>query len=150
MLNKRCRNIRPAEICRRAKISRTTFYAHYNKANCVEQYELKLKRDFCARLPKTKAPREVIFRILLRFVHEQFGYFEATMPNANFWLLQTIFQELYPTLRSKDGSQKSYELYMAQQITLISCWVRYDECAVEKMQTYVRKMTAVPMMRWEG
>ena len=149
MLTKRCRNIRPAEICRQAKISRTTFYAHYGEVNFIEQYELKLKQNFCARLPKVKVKKEVIFRILLRFVREQFDYFEATMPNANFWLLKMIFIDLYPTLKSKDGNLKSYDLYMSRQIMLIFYWVQYDKCAIEKLRTYVHKMTIEPMMHWE-
>ena len=147
MLAKRSRNIRPAEICRQAKISRSTFYAHYDDKNFVEQYEIRLKDDFCARLPKLKAQKEVIFRILLRFVQEKSGYFEATTPNANFWLLKSIFEELHLALKAKDCSQKSYDFYVMQQITLISCWVRYDKCAPEKMKAYVRKMTNLPMMR---
>lgn len=150
MLAQRSVNIRPVEVCRRAKISRSTFYAHYSSsANCIVQYELKLKQDFCARLPKTTTQREVIFRILLRFVQEKIGYFEATLPNANFWLLKSIFEELYSILKAKDCSQKSYDLYVMQQITLISCWAQYDKCAPEKVGAYARKMANMPMMRIE-
>jgi hypothetical protein len=117
--------------------------------NFVEQYELKLKRDFCTRLPKSSPKKEVLFTILLSFVREERGYFEATMPNANFWLLQKIFTELHPVLKAKDCSSRSYELYVMQQIALISCWVRHDKCAAEKLRAYVRKMATTPMMRMD-
>lgn len=147
MLTKRCRNIRPAEVCRQAKVSRTTFYTHYDNVNFVEQYELKLKQDFCAKLPKDCPRKETLFTILLSFVRKERGYFEATMPNANFWLLQKIFVELHPVLKAKDCSSRSYEIYAMQQIALISCWVQHDKCAMEKMRVYMQKMATTPMMR---
>lgn len=149
MLTKRCRNIRPAEVCRQAKVSRTTFYTHYDNVNFVEQYELKLKQDFCAKLPKDCLRKETLFTILLSFVREERGYFEATMPNANFWLLQKIFTELHPVLSAKDCSSRSYELYVMQQVALISCWVQYDNFAFEKIRPYARKMAQLPIMRMD-
>ncbi len=149
MLTKRCRNIRPAEVCRQARVSRTTFYVHYGRKNFVEQHELKLAARFLARLPETQVQKNVIFTILLSFVRDERGYFEATTPNANFWLLKQIFTELHPILKVKDCSQKSYDLYVMQQVALISCWVQHDNFAFEKIRPYARKMAQLPIMRMD-
>lgn len=148
MLTKRSRNIRPAEVCRRAKVSRTTFYAHYGEVNFVEQYERKLKADFHARLPKSKLRKEVAYLLLLKFVREEFGYFAATLPNANFWLLKTIYAELKP-LVARDVSPKAYDFYVLQQIALIACWMEHEKCAPGRMHVYARKMAYMNVMSVE-
>ena len=148
MLTKRSRNIRPGEICRQAKVSRTTFYAHYGSADFVGQYEQKLKADFCARLPKTKARKEVVYLILLKFVRDNFGYFAATVPNANFWLLKTIYVELKPII-APGVAPESYDLYVLQQIALIARWVEYEKCAPRKMDAYAKKMAYMNVMKVE-
>lgn len=149
MIATRRYDICPAEICKTAKIARSTFYAHYSNKNFIEQHELRLVAKFLARLPGFNPQKIVIFTILLSFVREEREYFEATIPNANFWLLKQIFAELYPILKAKDCSRKSYDFYAMQQIALISCWAKYNKCAIEKLELYARKMMAVPMMHVE-
>lgn len=148
MLMQRRRNIRPAEVCRRAKISRTTFYAHYDSTNFVEQYEQRLKAGFLARLPKAKPHKEVVYLVLLNFVREQLGYFAATLPNANFWLLKTIYAELKPIV-ARDVTLKSYDFYVLQQIALIARWVEYEKCAASRMKAYAKKMAYLNVVSFE-
>lgn len=148
MLTKRSRNIRPGEICRQAKVSRTTFYAHYDNADFVGQYEQKLKANFCMRLPKAKTHKEVVYLLLLKFVRENFGYFVATVPNANFWLLKAIYAELKPIV-AHGVTPKSYDFYVLQQMALIARWVEYEKCAPDRMDAYAKKMAYMNVMKVE-
>ncbi len=86
--------------------------------------------------------------ILLRFVREQNGYFEATMPNANFWLLKSIFTELRPAIAS-DVKPESYDFYVLQQIALVARWVEYEKCAPSKVDAYAKKMAYMNVISME-
>lgn len=149
MLAMRCSDIRPTEVCKLAEVSRTTFYAHYNHKNVIEQYESKLKDKFFARVPEVALKKITVFVLLLSFIRDERGYFEATAANANFWLLKTIFTELYPVLRAKDCSQRTYDSYTMQQIGLIVCWTQHEDFAFEKIRSYAQKMAQIPMMRMD-
>lgn len=145
MLGER-RDISPTDICKMIGISRTTFYAHFGPKDIVQQYELRLKIRFLDSLPKARLRKEVIFALLLKFVRKERRYFESTVPNANFWLLKEIFAELQPIL-AKGITQKTYDVYVMQQIALIASLVQYEKCAEEKLEAYVRKMVYVNVMR---
>lgn len=146
MLGERRRDISPTAICKLIRISRTTFYAHFGSGNIVQQYELRLKMRFLNSLPKARLRKEVIFTLLLKFVRKERRYFEVTVPNANFWLLKEIFAELQPIL-AKGITQKTYDIYVMQQIAVVACWVQYEKCAPEKLEAYVRKMVYANVMR---
>ncbi len=148
MLAERRRDIRPTEICKIAKISRTTFYTHYDHKNTVEQHELLLKGKFLMRIVRVGLCKETIFTILLKFVREERGYFEATLPNSNYWLLSEIFAELRPKLAC-NVTDKAYYFYVQQQIVLISSWVQHENCAPERIAAYTHKMARMNVMRVE-
>lgn len=149
MLAERRTDISPTEICKAAAISRTTFYAHYNRKDVIEQYETGLTAKFFEALPTASLNKESTFILLLRFVRNERGYFAATIPNANYWLLKSILENLYPVLRTKDCGAKTYECYVMQQIALVSCWAQHEDFAFEKIRLYAHRMAQVPMMRVE-
>lgn len=139
-------NLKLTDICQAATISRPTFYAHWASADdALRKYETSLHQDFSDRLPEAKVSKPVIFTMLLSFMRDEQGYFQATMPTANYWLLQSLFDEIRPRLVSK-ATDKSYDLYVQAQIALIGCWVKYEHFSNEKMPLYVNKLSMTRVM----
>lgn len=140
-------NLKAGDICRLATITRPTFYAHCRDSNdALEKYEVALREDFWERLSGSESDHEVIWTALLGFVYDQKGYFVATIPNSNFWLLRNIMCDLRPQLAQDATSNKIYDIYAQQQIGLIGCWVKYEDCATNKIPFYVTKLRATRLV----
>lgn len=134
-------NVRPYEICRAATISRPTFYAHcYSVDDALRQYEGDLQEEFHDRLPKVGCNHEAIFTVMLGFMRDAKGYFKATIPNSNYWLLQTIFEDVRPKLVSKNIGDRTYDFYVHTQIIIIGDWAKYDRFSQQRIPFYVQKM----------
>ncbi len=134
-------NVRPNEICQAATISRPTFYAHCDDCtDALRRYEATLQQRFQERLPDVTCKHEVVFTVLLSFVRDKKGYFKATIPNSNYWLLNAIFDDVRPRLVSKNIGDRTYEFYVRTQIILISDWAEYDKFSKQRIPFYVQKM----------
>lgn len=141
--------LRPRDICKHGKITRPTFYAHCtDSTDALHKHEANLEQDFYKRLPKHRVHNEVVFTILLVFIREYDGYFSATISTSNFYLLRTIFNKLKPIIASKNIDKKSYDMYVLQQIGLISCWASYDNYSNRKIALYAKKMQSLRIMNF--
>lgn len=134
-------SVRTAEICHAATITYPTFYNHYASSDeALKQRERKLTHNFRARLPHSTHDHEVLFTILLGFVHDERDYFRATLPTSNHWLLAGLFAFLRPRLAGCAINDKTYAIYAQTQIGIISCWARYDHFAKDRIPHYVKAL----------
>lgn len=139
--------ISTGEICRLAQIARPTFYAHHKNVDAaLQEYEAALHESLQRRLPATRS-RDVIFTILLSYIRENRGYFNATVPNANYWLLKEILESLRSSLASAQINDQVYDTYIHQQITIIVGWVKFEHCSIKTLPSYVKKLLITRMRR---
>lgn len=137
--------ISTGEICRLAQIARPTFYAHHKTVDAaLHEYEVALHQSLKQRLPDTHA-KDVVFTILLSYIRENRGYFEATVPNANYWLLKEILEALRPSLAGLKINDRVYDLYIHHQITIIVSWVKFEKCSTITLPGYVKKLLTTRM-----
>lgn len=144
-LRERRLGVTTGEICRLAQIARPTFYAHHKTVDsALKEYETALHESLQNRLPVTRA-RDVIFTILLSYIRENRGYFEATVPNANYWLLQEILESLRPSLAGIQINDQVYDVYIHYQITIIASWVKFEGCSTILLPSYAKKLLTTRM-----
>lgn len=135
------------EICKTAAITRPTFYAHYTDVNdALHTYEKSLQELLQTRLPDNTQGRNVVFTILLGYIYDYRGYFKATIPNYNYWVLRQIFDSLRSRLASDNINDQTYEFYAQMQIIIISDWYRYNSLDKAFMPHYAKKMTRTRMV----
>lgn len=148
-LAKRRINLRPVEICRLATITYQTFHAHYASSDeALRKHEARIQQKFQDRLPATAVSQAVVFTILLGFVREECGYFGATLPAADYWLLTTLFVVLRPRLAQQGIANCTYDVYAQTQIGIIACWARYDDFALQRIPYYVDALRTTRMMNY--
>ena len=136
------KTVKISELCKIANISRATFYAHHSSCGeALRQYETDLKQSFDARMNYTEAGKEVVFTILLSFIHDERGYFAATIPNSDYWLLNEIFGSLKSLLAETTTNDRNYDFYTQEQIGIIHCWVKYEDFSTWTIPCYARKMS---------
>lgn len=134
-------NMKAGDICRLATITRPTFYAHCRDSNdALRKYEVRLQANFNNRLPQARCKHDTVFTILLTFVYDKRGYFRATIPNSNFWLLNTFFDDIRSRLVSKNIGDRTYEYYVRTQIVIINDWVEFGKFAKNAIPKYVHKL----------
>ncbi len=134
-------NMKAGDICRLATITRPTFYAHCRDSNdALRKYEVRLQANFNNRLPQARCKHDTVFTILLTFVYDKRGYFRATIPNSDFWLLNTFFDNIRPRLVSKNIGDRTYEYYVRTQIVIINDWAEFGKFAKNAIPKYVHKL----------
>lgn len=146
-LSERRINLRVQDLCHEANISSPTLYLHYRSLQeALSAYENYIIRSFGALLPKTKMSREAIFIFLLHFIRRHYHYFCATLIQHNSWVLAQILHQLRPFLVRPTTSDKCYDLYVGNLMTLIFCWGKHERFATTKIPIYVRKLYQVRVM----
>ena len=147
-LRERSLNLRAQDVCRQAHISVPTFYAHCKNTNdALKHYETGLMRSFMALLPTiSRHHREVIFVILLHFIHRHRVYFTSTLVHHNHWLLSQLLAKLRPFLVHPQINDKCYDIYTGSLTTLIFCWGKHEGFADAKIPLYAKKLLQVRVM----
>lgn len=142
-------NLRPIEICRQATITYPTFHAHYASSDeALKEHESNIRQKFEDRLPAPTASQTVIFTVLLGFVREERGYFGATLPAADHWLLTAFFMALRPCLTNQGINNYTYDVYIQTQIGIIACWARYENFALQRIPYYVNALRTTRMTNY--
>lgn len=140
-LAKRSMNLRPTEICRVATITRPTFYQHCRSSDdALQKYEQSLRQKFSHRMVVQPKEKKVTYTLLLGFIREEQGYFAATMPNHDYFLLSQLLARLKTAIVGKKVSAVTFELYAHQQLALISCWVCRENFDLERVPFYAQKL----------
>lgn len=104
------------------------------------EYEAELKQDFQGRFPEQVYKNEVAFTILLGFIRDRRGYFEATIPNSDLWLLNNIFGDMEVPLIGEKVDVRTYDFYVQRQIMVICDWAKYENFSKQKIPAYVKKL----------
>lgn len=145
-LSKRSMNLRPKEVCRKATITRPTFYTHCeNVDDALKQYEDELESRFIKRLPHS-GRKVILFTIMLSFINDEKEYFKATLLSSDSYLLSSIFGKLKLRLGYKNMAVKYYEIYMQQQIALIRCWGKFENFERQRIPFYANKLTKTEIL----
>ncbi len=148
MLKMRRVDVQMGEFCQMAKISRPTLHAHCTKIDdALRQYERNLEEKITQRLLLVQDD-ELIFLIMLGMIGREQAYFAATVPNHDYWLLNTIFEHLRGRLTNEAVDNLDYDLYVHRQIAIISCWAKFDACANERIPFYATKLKEVKVTRY--
>ena len=146
-LRHRLINFRALDIYRLAHLTAPTFYLHYRNSNhALRQYERKLISEFLSSFHTTQPSREVIFTVMLSFIYKHRSYFNATLPNHNFWLLNEMFRKIHHQLVSSNINNKCYDIYVNSLTGLIYCWNIHEKFNPDKMKFYVKKLTQTRIM----
>lgn len=144
-LTNRSLNLRPKEVCKKATITRPTFYTHCeNVDDALKQYEDELKSGFTKRLPHS-GRKVVVFTIMLGFINDEKDYFGATISGFDCYLLNILLDTLKPKLGYGNIGKKNYEIYKQNQIALILCWGKHENFERRRIPFYANKMVKTTM-----
>lgn len=142
-LRRRRIDLRVKEICSAARITTPTFYLHYaNSDQALKAYETQMRAEVLDKL-RDRTQKDAMFMLVLRFVHGHRDYFSAVMSSQNYWLLIEIFKSARSQFGKGIRSVRNYQYYAQNLIALIELWVIYDDCAIDRLEFYVRKMLNV-------
>lgn len=150
-LSSRCINVQVANLCNEARITTSTFYAHYKDSDhALKVLEDDLEREFDLRLPQNTT-RDTFFDILTMFIHRNRQYFEATCSASNHYLLTKIFARHRLLLTGKRISNRSFLSYTGALIVILTCWIKLDQLTSSSTTTCSKKLSHVPIItdeRW--
>lgn len=145
-LTNRSLNLRPKDVCKKATITRPTFYSHCEGVDdALKQYEEALTVDFTSRLLGSRK-RGVVFTIMLGFINDEQDYFRATLSGSNNYLLNNMFGNIRVRLGHKNATDKCYEIYTQHQIALIYCWGKFEDFERQRIPFYANRLTATEII----
>lgn len=143
-LTERRINVRPTEICKTAIITSPTFYAHCASSDeALRKYEQTLLNNFLAKLNEKGDDPEIIFTILLSYIRHEKGYFTATIPNYNYWLLNELFKEIQPIITPHRPNDSRYDYYVHKLTAVIVDWVKNDKYSRRTMPGRVYELMRI-------
>ena len=142
-LRRRRIDLRVKAICGAARITTQTFYLHYVSSDqALRAHEAQMRAEVLGNL-RGRTQKDVMFMLVLRFVREHRDYFSAVMNSQNYWLLTEILKSARGQFGKGICSARNYQYYAQSLIALIELWVVYDDCAIERLEFYMRKMLNV-------
>lgn len=143
-LAKRRIGLKASELCREAKMARSTFYAHYKSCDeALIWYELRLEEEFVRSLPQNLR-RELAFARLFSFISKHQPYFSATFQNQNMFLLMRLVR--HACAPEIVMNQKAYVLYIWSVQAMVWCWGECDNFSVTKAEVYQKKLMMLRVM----
>lgn len=143
-LAKRRIGLKASELCREAKMARSTFYTHYKSCDeALIGYELRLEEEFVRSLPQNLR-RELAFVRLFSFISKHQRYFSATFQNQNMFLLTRLVKHVCAP--GAELNQKAYVLYVWSVQAMIWCWGECDNFSAAKAEIYQKKLMMLRVM----
>lgn len=143
-LTERRINVRPTDICKTAIITGPTFYAHCASSDeALRKYEQNLLSNFSVKLNAKGDNPEIIFTILLSYIRHEKGYFTATIPNYNYWLLHELFKEIQPMITPRRFDDSRYDYYIHKLTAVVVDWVKHDKYSRSAMPGRVYELMHV-------
>ncbi len=143
-LAKRRIGLKASELCREAKMARSTFYTHYKSCDeALIGYELRLEEEFVRSLPQNLR-RELAFVRLFSFISKHQRYFSATFQNQNMFLLTRLVKHVCAP--GAELNQKAYVLYVWSVQAMIWCWGECDNFSAAKAEIYRKKLMMLRVM----
>lgn len=120
-------DIRAREVCRDAKISPPTFYAHFSScSDALHYYENYLKDQLLERIPEN-ATRSFIFTVIPIFIIQNRSYFLATSRSYDHYLIMQLFDHLRDRLVSDNITDRIFKSYSGHLSNIITCWLEFDQ-----------------------
>lgn len=149
MTGERRLSVTVAEVCREAKTSCATFYAHFR--SCEEArnlHEDELEAELINMLPKKVREREALFTILLSFLYRNRRYFRANFRSGDAYLLRRIMLRLKYTLGCASISERTYLIYIGVVIAIVSYWIERKEPIEITLPECAKQLARIPFYRF--
>lgn len=138
--------VRARDICRRIKITRPTFYLHCRDCNhALRTYEKALLDEFRKSVARTQK-RDVAITLMLSFVREHSGYFEATAKACDNYILLRMIKHLRPVLVGNQISDPAFNVYAGALSAIINCWGEYEHYSADSLSLYTHKLARVRVL----
>ena len=143
-------NLTIKHVCKAAKISRQTFYAHYTSINdVIETQEQRLRDDFRERVG-TATKREVVFTIMLTFVKDNSRYFSAVFNRKDLRMVAWMINYERSVLVPSEVAEHAYAQYCGSLESTIQSWILLSYTARQYKQylpLYVNELLHTRVMR---
>ena len=139
-----------AEVCRKAKVSCTTFYTHFESCEDARDiHEQALETEIMKLLPRRLHEREIVFTILLSFIKKHKQYFTANFRAGNTYLIRHIMRRLKRIFASANLDKPAYEIYIGVIISILAYWVEREHCDATTIEHYAKQLVRIPIYRFE-
>lgn len=136
------------DVCRDAGVSFPTFYVHSASINeAYRDYEQSLVEDFVV-YSSEYSMRNLIFTMLLSFIHRHRDYFRAALWNTDLYILGKILDRERYLLVGAKISDQAFLIYRNEIASIVMVWANFDHFRKSKLDFYLQKILKVRIREW--
>ena len=148
--------LRPCAVCKKAKISRSTFSRHYKNLNDVfRQKDREMLQDF-SKINFKNSSQEEVWQKTLFFIQRYHGIFEARHRQADYQFFIIILKKLSHkitlswTRYNPKITHQIFGLFYAETLGVLNLWISsgMKTVAIPKTAKLLARLTLTTDKRW--